>query len=117
MANKREFKKYVTAVCSTVSMDMMDTYCNIDGVDMNKVDDAVIDVLKAGEVAIMMANTKFDKTPKAFPEGGYHKAKRAFNKWIYRKANKEFAEAINAAVKKFNEAVPVDVKERNKANA
>lgn len=117
MANKRDFKKYVTAVCAAVSEDMMDAYYNVDGIDQNVVDDAVIDILKAGEIAIMLSNTKFDKTAKAFPNGGYHAAKRSFNRGVYRKANKEFADAVNAAVKKFNAAVPAAVKAQNKTIA
>lgn len=117
MANKRDFKKYVTAVCTAMSGDMLDACYSIEGLDRNSVDDAIIDILKAGELAIMLCNTKFDKTAKAFSEGGYHKAKRSFNKSVYRKANKEFADAINAAVKKFNAAVPSEVKLKNQANA
>ena len=48
MANKRDFKKYITAVTNAVCQDMMDICC-LDSVDCNAVQDAVIEVLKAGE--------------------------------------------------------------------
>ena len=104
MANKREFKKYVSAVSAHLVSDMMEISYHEPGVDQDKIDEAVIDILKAGEVAIMKANTKFDKTAKAFPDGSYHKESEKFYRALYRKANKEFADAVNAALKKFNEA-------------
>lgn len=116
MANKRDFKKYITAVTNAVCQDMMDICC-LDSVDCNAVQDAVIEVLKAGELAIIRTGVKFDKTPGAFPEGGYKNARRVFYKALYKKANKEFSETLNAAVKKFNAAIPEQVKAENKAHS
>ena len=90
MANKRDFKKYITAVTNAVCQDMMDICC-LDSVDCNAVQDAVIEVLKAGELAIIKTGVKF--------------------------ANKEFSETLNAAVKKFNAAIPEQVKAENKAHS
>ena len=53
MANKREFKKYVNVVSTSLVEDMMSVYYSINGVDPEKIDDAIISVLKAGESAIM----------------------------------------------------------------
>lgn len=117
MANKREFKKYVTAVSQAVSQDMMDTCYTIDGVDCETVQDAVIDILKAAELAIMKSNVKFDKTPKGCADGSYGKQRQSFYKALFSKANKDFTDAINAAVKKFNTAIPEQAKADNRAKA
>lgn len=117
MANKREFKKYITAVSQAVSQDMMDVCYTVDGVDCAAVQDAVIDILKAGELALVKANVKFDKTPKGCEEGAYAKERRSFYNGLFKKVNTEFLEAVNAAIKKFNAAVPEQAKAENKAKA
>lgn len=117
MANKREFKKYITAVSASICQDMMDAYYTFDGIDKDAIDNAVIEILQAGEFAIMKSNVKFDKGEKAFPLGGYRNARRAFFKTLYKKTNKEFADAVDKAIKKFNAAIPESVKAENKANA
>lgn len=115
MANKREFKKYITAVSESLNGEMMEAYYTIEGIDKDAIENAVIDVMKAGEVAIMMSNVKFDKGTNAFSNGGYRKAKREFFRTVYAKANAEFTEAVNGAIKKFNAAIPAAVKEAQKA--
>lgn len=118
MANKREFKKYVSAVSESIVSDMMAAYYYLEGVNKEEITKAVSDILVAGENAIMKANVKFDKTEKAFASAHeYHKAKRTFFHELYSKVNREFANDINAAVKAFNAAVPSPIKEANKANA
>ncbi len=116
MANKREFKKYINTVSDNIISDM--TYACYSVKDANKdlIEQAVIEVLKAGATAIMKSNVKFDKTRRAFDnQHDYLKAKDSFFHNMYRTINKEFAAAVNDAVKKFNSAVPAAVKEAQKA--
>ncbi|MCM1004809.1 MAG: hypothetical protein NC402_00750 [Prevotella sp.] len=114
MANKREFKKYVSEVANSVCSYMMDVLAFVPGVNEEEIHKAVITVLTASETAIVKTNVKFDKGHKAFPAGGYSKARRAFFNTVYAKTQKEFNEAIEAAVKIFNAAVPAEIKEQNK---
>lgn len=114
MANKREFKKYVSAVSTSIVSSMMAAYYDVAGINKEEVTAAVTDILVAGENAIMKTDVKYDKTACAFDnKHEYHKAERKFFKEVYAKVNKEFAEEINAAIKKFNAAVPEDVKKAN----
>lgn len=117
MASKRDFKKYIAAASNAVSQNMMFVGCTVDGVDNDAVNEAIIDILKAAELSILKANVKFDKTPKACGEGTYSKERRAFYKALFKKANKDYVQALNAAIKKFNAAVPEEAKAKNKANA
>ena len=107
MANKREFKKYVNAVCESIINDMMTAYYHVEEVDKTAVEAAVADILMATENAILKSGIKF----------AYHNAKRNFFKSLYRKINKEFSNNVNAAIKKFNAAIPASIKDANKANA
>lgn len=118
MANKREFKKYVNVVSTSLVEDMMSVYYSINGVDPEKIDDAIISVLKAGESAIMKTNVKFDKTAGGFENRHlYDAAKKSFYAELYKKISKEFSEAINEAIKKFNAAVPQEVRNQLKTAA
>lgn len=114
MANKREFKKYISAVSTSICEYMMDVCTFVPEVNEEEINKAIIAVLTAGEAAVIKANVRYDKSESAFPEGGYAKARRSFYKALYGKAGKEFNEAIKAAVKIFNAAVPAEVKEQNK---
>lgn len=112
MANKREFKKYVNAVCDNIISDMTYASLTLEGVDTKAIDDCCIDILKAGSLAIMKSNVKFDKTERAFDnKADYNKAKFHFFRELYKKTNKEFAASLNEAIKKFNTAVPSAAKE------
>ncbi|MBD5231705.1 MAG: hypothetical protein K2M14_02650 [Muribaculaceae bacterium] len=116
MANKREFKKYINTVCDNIVSDMTYASYTIEGADKAAIDDAVISILKAGAEAIMKSNVKFDKTRRAFDnEHAYTEEKEKFFKALYRKVNKEFADAINEAIKKFNAAIPEAAKQAQKA--
>lgn len=115
MANKRDFRKYVTTVVNNICQDMMIAYYNIDNANKTAIDDAVIEVLKAGELALSHSNVMFDKTAKAYSnKREYNTEKAKFNRALYSRINKEFFENLNLGLKKFNAAIPQEVKEANK---
>ncbi len=118
MANKRDFKKYVTAVGAGVSEDMMIIYYCNEGMDKAVVDNCVGQVLVAVTKAVSEANVFFDKGARAFEDRkAYGKAKREFFKALFMKIATDFTAAIEAALKEFNAAIPQKVKDENKANA
>lgn len=115
MANKREFKKYVTAVSTGLVNDMMTAYYCVKEADKEKIDNAIVKILAAGEKAIMKTNVKFDRTLKAFEDKKNYKTEKAkFFTTVYDKANKEFGAEIKEAVKIYNEAFPAEVKKELK---
>ena len=118
MANKREFKKFVTAVGAGVAEDMLVNYhCN-PGMDKAKVDECIGRVLLAVTKAVSDANVFFDKGARAFEnKKEYIKAKEEFFKQLFKKINSEFVAELDGALKEYNSAVPADVKARNKENA
>lgn len=118
MGNKRNFKKYVTAVGAAVTEDMLIARYNVEGIDKKAVDEAVNEVLTAVETANANANVFFDRGEKSFEsKEEYLKAKKAFFKALFNRIVTDFSKEIDEAIKKFNAAVPAAVKAENKANA
>lgn len=118
MANKREFKKYVEAVGASACEAMMSTYYNVVGVDKKAVSEAINDVMTAVVTARAKSNVFFDKGHKAFESAeAYTKAKQEFFKKLFTRINDDFAADLDAALKKFNAAIPQSVKEDNKKAA
>ena len=115
MANKRQFKKYTTALGAAVCEDMMVAYYNVKDIDKKAVEEAVAQVIEAVETANANANVFFDKGAKAFESREvYAAAKKKFFNALFDKIIADFSAAIDGAMKKFNAAVPAAVKEENK---
>lgn len=117
MANKREFKKYVDALGATV-LDEMSCAYNLNGIDRDKVINAMGMALSAIGKARNNANISFDRGPKAFADlRAYSKARREFYTALFDKIQTEFSEEMNQALKALNECLPAEVREQNKALA
>lgn len=115
MANKREFKKYVDALGSSVMDEMVSSYYDVEGADRDKIAKAIQVVLGAIGTARDNANITFDRGVRAFGSlEEYSKAKRGFFRALFDKIETEFDEGINTALHMFNEALPAEEKARNK---
>ncbi len=116
--NKQQFKKAVEEVGASICNEMMAVYYNVEGADRDKISAAVAKVLGATGAAKSNANRFFGKGRKAYagPEE-YTKAKKAYFSQLFKTIHADFNAEIAAALKLFNEAVPKDVKEAQKANA
>jgi hypothetical protein len=102
-------------VSSALVEDMMILACQVADADREKIDEAAIAVLKAEEGSLIKINVKFDKTAKGFASKvEYNKAKNKFYKELFAKVNDEFGASINEAIKKFNEAMPAELREELK---
>lgn len=120
MANKREFKKYVSAVGASMCEDIMICYYNIPDIDHKAANEAVGKILGAMNEATKRSNVFFDKGKRAFEsDEAYSKAKKAFFRAVFAKIAGDFRKDLEEAVKQFNAAIPQAVKEKNKeiANA
>lgn len=116
--NKREFKKYADALGASVIDEMTIAYYNVDGIDRDKLTQAIEVALGAVGKARSNANVTFDRGRKAFDSlADYSKAKTNFYRSLFDKVETEFSEEINQALKLFNASLPADEKERNKQYA
>lgn len=118
MANKRSFKKYVAYLTNNVCQDMMIQSCNNNQVNHELIDEAIIDVLKAGGDAVINSNVQFDKCKCAYDGNirAYRADKAKFNRSLFKKINNDFLNAIENALKKFNSAIPQEIKDQNKSS-
>lgn len=118
MANKRDFKKLVDMLGSSIIDEMISSYYNVKDADRDKIAQAMELTLGAIGKAKCNANITFDRGEKGFEsKEAYSKAKKAFFTALFTKIDTEFNEEINQALKLFNEALPAEVKAQNKAIA
>ena len=116
--NKRDFKKYVESVGDSACASMVDVFETVENVDKVKVTNAIEKVLGAVAAAKANADVTFDKGVKAFDNVvAYSKAKKDFYRQLFKKIYDDFYKDLDEAVKEFNDAVPAEVKEENKAAA
>lgn len=116
--NKQQFKKAVEEVGASICNEMMAVYYNVKGADQDKISNAVAKILGATGAAKANANRFFGKGRKEFAgEQEYKKAKQAYYSQLFKKIHADFNAEISAALKLFNEAVPKEVKDAQKANA
>ena len=115
MANKRDFKKSVDAVGASICEEMMIAYYNVENADKDSIANAIEIVLAAVSKSKNNSNVIFDRGVKAFGERKeYSLEKKRFFKALFNKIESEFAEEVNEAVKIFNNAIPSEVKAKNK---
>lgn len=118
MANKRDFKKYITDMGANVCEDMLINAYSIKEIDAAAVNGSVGRVLAAVDKARDNANVYFGKGPRDFESVAvFVKAKREFFRDLYRAIMTDFIADIDAALKEFNAAVPEEVRQRNKEAA
>lgn len=116
MVNKREFKKFVDAVGSSVCQEMMTAFHTVEGADRDAISKAVEQVLGAIGAARSHANIYFDKGAKGFDNHKeYRRAKEQFFRSLFNKITNDFNNEINSALKTFNAALPESAKADNKA--
>ena len=115
MANKRNFKKYVDALSSSLYNEMMICYCNVDKINKEKVEEAITKILEGMAFARNNANMYFDKGVKAFANPKeYSKEKKQFFKKLFNKIAEDYSKNIDEALKLFNSAIPQEEKNKNK---
>ena len=115
MANKREFKKFADALGASLVEEMMIAYYNVEGADRQAISEAVGTVLDAVDNAKNNSNVYFDRGAKAFEnKKEYGAEKRKFFKALFNKIIGDFNAEVSSALKKFNGALPAEVKEAQK---
>lgn len=111
MASKRNFKKNAETLGAVIVEEMLFAYVNLKDADKDAISSAIGDVLDAVEAARKNANVTFDRGPKAFADPAeYRKEKDSFYRALFRKISGEFDATVNEALKKFNGALPQEVK-------
>lgn len=117
MSNRRDLKKYVSAVCGDLAASILESAYTFEGIstaDMR----AIINEIAALQVeTLAKVSVSFDKTPSSMAPDEYRKSRRAYYSKAYNALHDEFRTKVEAIVKKINAALPPEVRESMKAAA
>lgn len=111
MANKRNLKKAVKAVCGNIAGECIISRNLIPGIDVEKMNEAVFKVADLQYATITNASFSFDKTPKSF--SNMHEYRTARDKYFrkgYARLAADFNKGIEDVVAIMNSALPADRK-------
>ncbi len=118
MANKRQLKKYVYAVCGDIATELLIARSIFGGYDNNKVNEIINDIAMLQESTISNISFSFDKQPKDFDNRhAYNVAAKKYHNQAFAKLIAEFNQSVEKIVKMMNEATPADVRKALKEAA
>lgn len=111
MANKREFKKSVEALSSALVEEMLANLDQAKEADAKKINEAISRIAGAMLAARKETNVLFGKGVKEFANlKEYNEAKAKFTKDKYDRAIAGYNQALEEALKLYNEAMPKNEK-------
>lgn len=112
MANKRELKKRIKALCGDLASDaLIATVLFPDKVETERINLIINEIAALQEDTLALTSFVYDRGRKDFAnEGEYHRARRAYFATAYRKLNKDFIDRAIEIVRQLNEAVPEDAR-------
>jgi hypothetical protein len=103
--NKREYKKAVTMLGSSVCVEIFNISCTTPGIDKNATDAAISQVWNAMIEANKGANISFGKGVKKFADHQtFRKERSKYYKALFQKLSSDFSAQIDEALKVVNKA-------------
>lgn len=118
MANKRDLKKFVCHNCGMVAGECVLAMEYIDGVDLEKMGEALLGVADLQLASLRLISFSYDKAPRDFDTPhAYHKARRVYYRKAYATFVKDFMGHLQEIVTKMNEAIPATAREEMKKEA
>jgi uncharacterized protein YeaO (DUF488 family) len=103
--NKREYKKAVTALGSSVCVEFFNISCTTPGINKEEVDAAISQVWNAMIATTNGANRSFGKGPKKFEDRkAFRKAKNQYFTELFKSLSENFSTQIDEALKIVNKA-------------
>lgn len=112
MANKRNLKKNIYAVCGDLASDALLAACLFeDKVDREKINAIINEIAALQEDTLRLVSFGYDKGARDFASAAdYHAARRKYFATAYSKLNKDFVERAIAIVDQLNEVVPEEAR-------
>lgn len=118
MANKRDLKKFVSHNCGMVAGECVLAMEYIDGVDLEKMGQALLGVADLQLASLKLISFSYDKSPRDFDTPhAYHKARRDYYKKAYSTFVHDFMTHLQEIVAKMNEAMPEQARKEMKNKA
>lgn len=115
MANKRDLKKVIRAVCGDIAGECILARHFIPGIDHEKMNEFIVDAARLQGATLDKVSFSFDKTEKNFDNArDYRKARRSYYKKGYGKLRSEFDAAVVEIIGRMNSTLTPEQKEINK---
>lgn len=112
MANKRQLKKRIHAVCGELASEIMIAAHFFDSVDYNQACQIVGQIAALQTDSLAKVSFSFDKAVKDFDnKAAYNRARAQYEAKAFAKLNAEFSEKVLEIVKAMNAIVPPKVRE------
>lgn len=107
MANKRQLKKQIRYICGDVAAECTLARHLLDGVDTDKLEEALFHIAELQQKTLARANVIYDKTPSEFTsKSEYSKAKEIFFNKAFTALREDFNKRLQEIVSEMNSALP-----------
>lgn len=107
MANKRQIKKQIRYICGDIAAECTLARHLLDGVNKEKLEEALVHVAELQQNTLAKVNVNFDKTPSEFPSmAEYDKAKAEFFSKAFKSIRDDFNNRLKEIVAEMNSALP-----------
>ncbi len=117
MANKRELKKAIKAICGDLAGECLVARDLVPNIDKKKMEEIIFKVADLQYSTVDNVSFAFDKTASSFPTAHEYKvAREAYFRKGYTKLINEFNQSVEDIVHEMNAALPQAQKDANKAN-
>lgn len=115
MANKRQLKKHVQAVCGELAAELLITRHMFDGFDEEKVSKIITEIAILQETTLANCSFAFDKACSDFESRhDFNKARNSYYHEAFHHLIDNFNKKVIEIVNHMNEAMPADVKKQFK---
>lgn len=117
MANKRQLKKNIKAVCGDLAAEILISSSVCQGFDPKAVNEIVAEIAQLQVNSLAPASFGFDHGAASYENGRqYHAARSAYFRKAYNELRANFKESVLKIVKDMNAAMPKEMREANKQN-
>lgn len=110
--SKRKLKKMIQYACGDIAGECIRAQQTIDGTDVEKWDNIVLNVALLQQEAVNRVSVSFDKAVKEFAsKRDYNKARRTYFKQVEKGINDYMQSQIEKIVKEMNSLLPTHKQE------
>lgn len=115
MANKRELKKFIRTSCGAAAVDMILAREAFPEIKRNDVYSIVAEAVSLQQNMLSRVGINFDRVPRDFEnKAQYNKERNKYYRQAYGKLLDDFGKGLDELVKKMNEALPQEVRNKIK---
>lgn len=116
MANKRELKKAIKAICGDIAGECLISRHFVPNIDQEKMGEIILKIADLQYATIDNVTFSFDKSASSFADRHEYKTARdTYFRKGYAKLIGEFNKSVEEIVREMNAALPATQKEANKA--